>query len=111
MSKTPDDKSVSDLTKEVASINVKDESAIQKARDAGWVQPQKYDYDTYNAGPTSKEERDAAEGIQDLPAWAANAAKYEWKDEYGDVAPAFKTLEDELFNNEHINRVGLEFSK
>lgn len=102
---------ITNIANGVADVNVKDEKDVQKARDAGWVEPLKYDYDTYNAGPTTKEERDAAEGIQELPAWAANAAKYEWSDEYGDVAPAFKTLEDELFNNEHINRTGLEFSK
>lgn len=113
MSATEVTNGVSNITNGVAKVNVKDESDVQRVRDAGWVEPLKYDYDTYNAGPTTKEERDAAaaEGTQDLPAWAANAAKYEWSDEYGDVAPAFKILEDELFNNEHINRTGLEFAK
>lgn len=102
---------ITNVTNGVAEVKIKDEKELQKARDAGWVEPLKYDYDTYNAAPTTKEERAAAEGVQELPAWAANAAKYEWSDEYGDVAPAFKILEDELFNNEHINRTGLEFSK
>ena len=102
---------ITNVTNGIADVNIKDEKDLKKARDAGWVEPMKYDYDTYNAGPTTKEERDASESVQELPAWAANAAKYEWSDEYGDVAPAFKALEDELFNNEHINRTGLEFSK
>ena len=102
---------ISNVTNGLAGVNIKDEEGLQKARDAGWVEPLKYDYDTYNAGPTTKEERDAADGAQELPAWAANAAKYEWSDEYGDVGPAFKSLEDELFRNEHINRTGIEFSK
>lgn len=102
---------MADITNDMNNVNLKDEKDVQKVREAGWVEPLKYDYETYNAAPTTKEERDAAEGTQDLPAWAANAAKYEWSDEYGDVAPAFKILEDELFNNEHINRTGLEFSK
>lgn len=111
MSAAVDSNVMADITNGMTNVNVKDEQDVQKARDAGWVEPLKYDYDTYNTQPTTKEERDAAESTQDLPAWAANAAKYEWSDEYGDVAPAFKTLEDELFNNEHINRTGLEFSK
>lgn len=102
---------VTNVTNGLAGVNIKDEEGIQKARDAGWVEPLKYDYDVYNAGPTTKEERDAADGVQDLPTWAANAAKYEWSDDYGDVAPPFKELEDELFRNQHINRTGLEFSK
>lgn len=102
---------ITNVTSGVADVNLKDDKDLQRARDAGWVVPVKYDYDTYNAGPNLKEDRDAAEGTQDLPTWAANAAKYEWSDEYGDVAPAFKLLEDELFNNELINRTGLEFSK
>lgn len=102
---------ITNVTNGLADVKVKDEQDLQKARDAGWVEPLKYDYDTYNAGSIPKEEREAGEGLQELPAWAANAAKYEWSDEYGDVAPAFKILEDELFNNELINRTGLEFSK
>lgn len=102
---------VTNVTNGMAGVNIRDEKDLQKARDAGWVEPLKYDYDTYNAGPTTKEERDAADGVQELPAWAANAAKYEWSDDYGDVAPPFKLLENQLFRNEHINRIGLEFSK
>ena len=101
-----------------ATANMKDEEAAQLARDKGWVVPENYDYKTYNA---TAEDRiaaaKAAEGgefaentpaFQD-PAWASNAAKYEWNDEYGDVGPRFPDLEAQLFKSELTNRVGLQF--
>ncbi|EPS26837.1 hypothetical protein PDE_01776 [Penicillium oxalicum 114-2] len=40
------------------------------------------------------------------PKWGGNAARYEWKDEYGDVGPRNEELERELFHDEHIPRPG-----
>lgn len=64
-------------------------------REAGWVEPQKFDYDTYNNKP-----KDVGEQQPDLPAWAANATKYEWSDEFGDVGPPHPELEKMLFGDE-----------
>ena len=103
-----------------APVNIKDEGAAQLAREKGWVVPVNYDYQAYNA---TLEERiaaqaKAAEGgdfaengvtAQEAPAWASNAEKYEWNDEFGDVGPAFPALEAQLFKNDLINRVGLQF--
>ena len=74
-------------------------------RDAGWVEPQKYDYETYNANP-----KELATQL-DLPSWAANAAKYEWSDEYGDIGPAHPELEKMLFGTEFHVTEGMERHK
>ena len=103
------------------NVVIKDEQAAQLARDAGWVVPENYDYQTYNA--STLEERIAAEAkvaertetvenastTQDVPLWASNAAKYEWSEEYGDIGPAFEELEAQLFRSDLTNRVGLNF--
>ena len=74
-------------------------------REAGWVEPQKFDYDTYNANL-----KDAAEQTN-LPSWAASATKYEWSDEYGDVGPAHVELEKMLFGTEEHVTEGEERHK
>ena len=43
------------------------------------------------------------------PDWAGEAAKYEWKAEYGDVGPADPRLEKMLFFSEHAVRKGVEY--
>lgn len=100
-----------------AEGNLKDLESAQLARAKGWVEPEKYDYETYNAsrgreeatgfgGQTTSGE---TETTQDVPEWAANAAKYEWNDEYGEVGPPFPDLEKQLFKDEFTNRIGLNF--
>ncbi|KAL1973839.1 hypothetical protein VTN31DRAFT_5399 [Thermomyces dupontii] len=66
-------------------------------REKGWAAPEQYDYARYSAPNAIKH-----------PEWASNAAKYEWKDEYGDVGPADPELEEMLFRNDLINRPGLK---
>ena len=100
---------LTNVTNVKAKANVKDAEAAKRSREAGWVEPAEYDYTSYNAG--TREEREAIELTHDLPAWAANAAKYEWSDEYGDVGPAHPELEAMLFRNEFTNRLGVQFSK
>jgi ATP-dependent RNA helicase DDX3X len=101
---------------------------------AGWAKPMKYDYasfekgkgvksegqnDTENAVVQSEEPREEPkeestanpdvlnEWLTTQEAgWAANAARYEWKDEYGDVGPRVPELEERLFRDEHILRKG-----
>lgn len=102
---------LADVTNLMATTTVRDNEAAKRSRDAGWAEPAKYDYDAYNATAGTREERIAAEEAQNLPGWAANAQKYEWSDEYGDVGPRHEALEDMLFNNEDINRIGIAFDK
>ncbi|TGZ78023.1 ATP-dependent RNA helicase DED1 [Ascodesmis nigricans] len=71
-----------------------------------WVPRQKFDYATYLAKP------EAARG-QPSGNWLASGERYEWKEEYGDVAPRDERLERELFghpDDEPIGK-GLDFSK
>lgn len=93
--------------------NVKDQKAeaANLAREKGWSKPESYDYDKYssNIPPLPKPSEDAPQ--TDLPEWAANAVKYEWRDEYGDVGPENTELEEMLFRSEYINRAGLKLGK
>ena len=94
---------LADVTNKVANIQVNEE-AIKRVRDAQWAEPQKFDYDAYNAGP-----RDAgpsgpaarADADASAPSWAANAVRYEWSEEFGDVAPPHAALEEMLFRDEN----------
>lgn len=89
----------------------KENDASNLARAKGWVAPESYDYDKYTATPAPAEQPAGDAGDGQLPEWAANAAKYEWKDEYGDVGPEIPELEEQLFRNEFINRAGLKIGK
>ncbi|MCJ1429124.1 hypothetical protein MMC29_007037 [Sticta canariensis] len=100
-----------DVTNTMAKTSLRDEDAAARVRDLGWAEPEKYDYDKYNASSKPREERVAFEEGKDLPAWAANAQKYEWSDEYGDIGPRQEQLENMLFRGEHINRTGIAFDK
>lgn len=85
------------------------EDNFARARKAGWAEPQKYDYRVYNA--STREERDAVETTENPPAWASNAAKYEWSDEFGDVGPAHPELEHQLFQEGSGTQSGALFSR
>ena len=102
------------------------EDALKIARDAGWVQPIAHNYSS--TAPASTRDREEAapkpetaaegEGAEDAPlrrqgtsTWAHDAAKYEWKEEYGDIGPTDPTLEKELFQGEHITRTGAKIEK
>ena len=76
---------------------------------AGWVPKANYNYALYNAADRGS--RQAADEAANVPAWAANAKKYEWSDEYGDVGPAHPELEKQLFGDEHLMRSGDQFEK
>lgn len=68
---------------------------------AGWVERTAFDY-------TAMAEAETA------ATWDGNARVYQWKDEYGDVGPAFEELEVELFGDSETRRdrqTGLDFSK
>ena len=91
------------------------------------IKPVAYDYSVYNAsGPEEREaaergiaERLAAEAqaaaeadqfTSEIPLWASGAAKYEWKEEYGDIGPPHPELEKQLFKDQFINRIGPQFN-
>lgn len=74
------------------------EEAAAMAREKGWVVPQRYNYEAYNA----LNRDDYADALP----WASNSAKYEWKEEYGDIGPPNEELEQMLFKDEYIPRVG-----
>jgi ATP-dependent RNA helicase DDX3X len=80
-------------------------------QEAGWVEKQPYDYDTYNKSSKELYDEGLAPGGLGAQDWASNAAKYEWDEEYGDVGPEFLELEKQLFGGENRMRTGIEFSK
>jgi ATP-dependent RNA helicase DDX3X len=84
----------------------KNEEAHTLAREKGWVEPQGFDYDAYNASGKAVAAGEVIKGD-----WSHNAEKYEWKEEYGDVGPPSEALEAQLFRSEFINRQGLKFDK
>lgn len=79
--------------------------AAALAREKGWAEPQRYNYDIYTASFKPGDES------ADRSHWASNAAKYEWNDEYGDVGPQNEELEKMLFRDEYTNRAGDMFKQ
>jgi ATP-dependent RNA helicase DDX3X len=84
----------------------KNEEAHNLAREKGWVEPQEFDYDAYNATGKAAAAREVGQSE-----WAHSAEKYEWKEEYGDVGPPSAALEAQLFQSNFINRRGIKFDK
>ncbi|CUS09042.1 unnamed protein product [Tuber aestivum] len=75
-----------------------------------WVERETTNYDTY-ATPVQD-----PEGPRGLPVgeWGASGARYEWREEYGDVAPADEMLERMLFGEPGTAEragAGLQFDK
>ena len=66
------------VVEKMASVTIKDQAAIERSRAAGWAEPQTYDYEAYKS--VSKEDRGLLDQV-DLPAWASEAEKFEWKEE------------------------------
>lgn len=78
---------------------------LVRAREAGWTERSAFDYDYY-----SRTTNDGSTGD-----WAGAARVYEWRDEYGEVAPAVPELESILFKGdlrggqgEHLENLDLE---
>jgi ATP-dependent RNA helicase DDX3X len=83
------DNSAFDTTALAGAFNEADEAAFKdKAQEAGWVGTVPVNY---NLQQSSRED--------ELAAYAASSAVYEWDDEYGDVGPEVPQLEEQLFNN------------
>ena len=111
MSVNGDDQALADVTNKVVNIQV-NEQALERVKEANWGARQEYDYAKYTEGPRDKP-APASEGDMrgNPPTWAANAAKYEWDDEYGDVGPEHDELKQMLFGDEHKMEQGQELSK
>ena len=110
MSANGDDQVLADVTNKVSNVQVQ-EDARHRVKEANWGDRQEFDYAKYTAGPGDKVASDLGKSQADVPTWAANAAKYEWADEYGDVGPEHKDLEKILFGDEHKMEQGNKFSK
>ncbi|KAI9767346.1 MAG: hypothetical protein M1840_005755 [Geoglossum simile] len=79
------------------SLNGSSDDAA-KSHPAGWVERQKFDYEAYAA------EAAALDAV-------GNEARYEWKDDYGEVGPRIPAIEKALFEGESIMTVGDELNK
>lgn len=88
-----------------------DTTQLKKPQEAGWAERQAYDYETYNKSTKELSDADAAAGDAANGAWASDAVKYEWKDEFGDVGERLPELEEILFGGEHRSRSGIDFSQ
>jgi|SRR5271170_1402283 len=86
-------------------VQIKNEDAEKLAREKGWFKNQDYNEEDKATGQA------AAAADSTGSNWAHNAAKYEWKEEYGDLGPEIPELEQQLFRSEFINRQGLKFDK
>lgn len=85
---------VNDNAAEVIDPRAGNEEFQQAARAHGWAAPIPVNHETY-----------AAQGI-DHATWQGASARYEWKDEYGDVTPRVPQLEEILFRGNNRVRVG-----
>lgn len=75
-----------------------------------WNEREAFDYATY----TAERDPDAPRG-QPTGQWAASGRRYEWKEEFGDVAPRDEALERMLFGDpgdetENMG-IGIQFEK
>lgn len=112
MSANGDDHALSDVTNKVANVQV-NEAVRERVKEAKWATPQGYNYTKYNAGPSDKT-TPASESDQpqdEASGWAANAAKYEWDQDYGDIGPDHEELEKMLFGDPDKVEQGQKLSK
>lgn len=89
-------------------VHQRDEAKVQAAREAGWVEAEDPDV----AAGTSTNPSNAlwlGDNDDTAPAWMHKAAKYEWKEEYGDVGPEVPELEKLLYGSQLRVRKGGRF--
>ncbi|KAE9982802.1 hypothetical protein BLS_005384 [Venturia inaequalis] len=83
------------------------EEAESKAREHGYTTPVPYDYSAYAArGRASIDEAENILAPVTARSNAAQAARYEWKEEYGDIGPKIPELEKQLFTNDFLMEAG-----
>lgn len=76
----------------VTQFNIRNPEDLAAAREHGWMEDEKLDYDAFNAATSESK-----------PTWASSARVYEWDGEQGDIGPPDAELEEQLFGgDEHI---------
>lgn len=90
---------VDELATAMKKAHVDKDEAATKAKEHGFVEPEAYDYKAYNQHAEA-----ALENKE--PIWLAEAVRYEWEDEYGDVGPRIEALEKQLFHDENRMKAG-----
>ena len=107
-----DDHALTDVTNQMSNVRFNEE-VRERVKEANWGARHEYDYAKFTTGPRDKTapalEPDQPQG--NAPDWAANAAKYEWDEAYGDVGPDDEELKQMLFGDEHKMEQGEKFSK
>lgn len=82
---------------EVIDPTAGNEEFAKAAKDRGWTEKVPYDYKSYEAEH------------QPVSDWHSASKRYEWSDEYGDVAPRVPMLEQLLFGGEFRMKKGSNF--
>lgn len=113
---TFDTSSMAAALPEAANGNGPTKLTPEQLRERGWVAPESFDYEAAMAKSSNAAGVPATvpileSGGEEIPGWAHNARKYEWKDEYGDVGPPIPELELQLFQNQNLARRGGKFEK
>lgn len=87
---------------------VRDEEKFKQAREAGWVAPQAYNYETAQAKHGDPAPSSSVEQVdtEEVAGWMHKAVKYEWQEEYGDVGPEVPELEKQLFGGDTRTKTG-----
>ncbi|KAF2741328.1 putative DEAD/DEAH box RNA helicase [Polyplosphaeria fusca] len=73
---------------------------IAMLKEAGWSNPVPFNYETVTGGTAAPDETRNEAG------WLANAAIYQWEDDYGDVGPRNDELERVLYHDADQMRAG-----
>lgn len=77
---------------------------------AEWSAQTPFDYESFNRGPQEMTTADAV--VDGINEWASSGARYEWKEEFGDVAPSDPELEKVLFGeSKEDSMTGIQFDK
>lgn len=108
------DAALRETTNEMQALSTgppRDEAKIKLAREKGWVQPTAYDYNAQVPPVDTESANTATATNSEMSGWMARAAKYEWKEEYGDIAPHIPELEAELFGSEYRTKKGIKFDR
>ncbi|KAI5300452.1 hypothetical protein KEM55_007259 [Ascosphaera atra] len=100
---------VNDHSNSVRPVSMADPEVAERARQAGWAEPQPYDYARYNVLNCDVVNGSEFNANGKFPEWASGAIKYEWNDTYGDIGPRDENLEHMLFHADHLQRPGNYF--
>jgi len=95
---------------EPSLIDIDDDMPKVKPSERGWDKPEPLDYEALQAKPEAfkiaEDGEQSATKAFGTSEWASSAQKYEWKEEYGDVAPEFPELEKHLYTGDLMTKMG-----